>query len=65
MPVHVRKLPNQNKYKVVDNAGRVFSKGTTKDKAIKQAVLLNTLHNKKLKRPRKVCPKGKKVCNCK
>jgi len=36
MPIKVRKIRNQNLYTVKDTDGKVFAKGTTKDKAMKQ-----------------------------
>lgn len=36
MPIKIRKIRNKNLYTVKDADGRVFAKGTTKDKAIKQ-----------------------------
>lgn len=48
MPVHTKKLRN-NKYSVIDANGKVFAKGTTKEKAEKQKKLLNYLYYLKKK----------------
>lgn len=42
MPVSMRKLPGQNKWRVYDG-DRIVAKGTTKTKAEKQMRLLNGL----------------------
>ena len=36
MPIKIRKIRNQDLYTVKDSDGRVFAKGTTKEKAEKQ-----------------------------
>lgn len=48
MPVHLRQLKNR-KFSVVDASGKVFAKGTTKDKAQSQMKLLNYLYYLKIK----------------
>ena len=48
MPVKVRKLPNNNKYKVYDpKTGRIHAKGTTLAKAKVQKRLLDQIAKKK------------------
>ncbi len=42
MPVRIRKLPNKNKWRVY-NGKDIVAKGTTKEKAEKQARLLRGL----------------------
>jgi hypothetical protein len=42
MPYVMRKIRNENKYKVINSkTGFVHAKSTTKDKAVKQINLLN------------------------
>ena len=46
MPYTIRKLPNKNLYRVRNpTTGRVFSKGTTLEKARKQVRMLNFINN--------------------
>lgn len=40
MPIKITKIKNKNLYKVSDNEGKIYSKGTTKIKAEKQRKLL-------------------------
>lgn len=48
MPVKIRKLPNKSLYTVKNEiTGKVYSKGSTKANATKQARLLNALDKKK------------------
>ena len=52
MPVKIRKLPRQNKWRVYDG-GKIVAKRTTKEKAEKQARLLRGVaHGMKLKKKR-------------
>ena len=47
MPYNLRKLPNKNKYRVVNSdTGRVFAKATSKVKAERQIRYLQMVHNK-------------------
>ncbi len=46
-PVFVRKIRNVNRYTVKDKSGKIFAKRTTKNKAEKQAALLNRLYSGK------------------
>lgn len=44
MPYTIRKLPNKSLYRVYNtNTKRVYSRGTTRKKAIKQLALLRSL----------------------
>lgn len=43
MPIKITKIRNKNLYKVSDNKGKIYSKGTTKQKAIRQKRLLENL----------------------
>jgi hypothetical protein len=46
-PVFVRKIRNVNRYTVKDKSGKIFANRTTKNKAEKQAALLNRLYSGK------------------
>jgi len=47
MPISMRKLPNQELYRVYNKATKkVHAKGTTKEKATRQMRLLNMLDRK-------------------
>jgi hypothetical protein len=49
MPYNIVKVRNKNLYKVINsNTKKVYSKGTTKDNAIKQIKLLYSLENRKI-----------------
>ena len=48
MPYSIRKLPNQNKYKVTNTETKqVHAKATTKANAVKQVKLLHLLEKRK------------------
>ena len=48
MPIQIRKLPNKSLYRVTNTkTGKIHANATTKEKATKQARLLNALDKKK------------------
>ena len=47
MPYAIRKVRNKDKYRVINlDTGKIYAKQTTKEKAMKQLSLLNSLYRK-------------------
>ena len=53
MPIKIRKIRNQDLYTVKDSDGKIFAKGTTKEKAEKQKFVIGRSVNQAIKAKKK------------